>query len=229
MKPQNLVIQTSTERDIPWELTYDGEEFWCMKYNIGRALGTEDETGVSETPAPQTTMNIAIISNPDGSLEGASNEAQLIKSHLEKDEQIKVEIFNEEKATKLNILSIITSGNYDVIHYTGHAQFSNVLSEEPSFLQLHDNNLTSNEIMRLKFNKSCRPIIFANGCSTSATKFVGDKTVGLATAFIIAGALAYIGTMWPVQDNYAAKFAGRDFKFSIGTALQRALLSCESV
>jgi hypothetical protein len=55
----------------------------------------------------------------------------------------------------------------------------------------------------------CRPIIFANACSTSKIVFNGDKTLGLAAAFVMAAALAFIGTIKPIEDTLASTFVSK--------------------
>jgi hypothetical protein len=66
--PENIVILTQSEHDIPWEFTYDGKEFWCMKYNMGRALGAEGEIQESKITKSGEKIKIAVISNPEGNL-----------------------------------------------------------------------------------------------------------------------------------------------------------------
>ena len=120
------------------------------------------------------------------------------------------------------------SNEYDIIHYIGDAEF-NVKQPDNSKLHFADSGLSANEIQRLSFSQ--RPIIFANGCSTSRTLtnlYIG-KTSSLATAFLKAGALAFIGTMWPIEDKMAAEFAS-DFymnviEYSIGESLKKTRLN----
>jgi CHAT domain-containing protein len=50
--------------------------------------------------------------------------------------------------------------------------------------------------------------------------------ISLASAFATAGALAYIGTMWPIQDTVAVDFAAKFYsnlkKYPAGEALKIA-------
>ncbi len=59
------------------------------------------------------------------------------------------------------------------------------------------------------------PLVFLSGCETGvgaawSTSFTrGDDYATLSQAFLYAGAGSVIATLWPVQDEGAAAFAGR--------------------
>src|SRR6185437_1221774 len=198
--PKNLVIVTASEHDIPWELIYDGKDFWCNKYNMGRVMSEEVGRKKSNYQPFDNTIKIAVISSdPEGKLPSAKTEGKEIERLLKNESNIAVDVFDERNTSKIDIIKVIIGGNYDVIHYAGHAEFD-IVSPKRSSLKLLDGDLTSEEIARISFPSNCRPIIFANACSTSKITFTGDKTIGLASAFVISGALAFVGTMWPIKD-----------------------------
>jgi CHAT domain-containing protein len=132
----------------------------------------------------------------------------------------------EDGVDKMELIKILVRKKYDVVHYTGHANFDSEQPEKSALKLLSNGDLTFDEIRRLRFPQESRPIVFINACSSSKTTLFGDKTVSLSKAFIEAGALAYIGTMWPIKDTIAAKFASKFYtdlkKLTIGESLRSA-------
>jgi CHAT domain-containing protein len=226
-KPANLITITTSEHDIPWELINDGDKFWSLKYNIGRILSKRDP-GKNEPEvfsAEERNVRIAVVADLRGDLSEAKEEGKEIKKLLENESGIIIESPQGPTITKMDFLQLLINRKYDIIHYAGHAKFD-IDEPEKSALKMYDGDLTFDEIKRIRFAEDSRPIVFANACSSSKTKFVGDKTVSLASAFVEAGALAYIGTMWPVKDKSAAFFAARFYNHlkqkTIGESLKMA-------
>lgn len=61
-----------------------------------------------------------------------------------------------------------------------------------------------------------RPLVFLNACQSgrtanedqpSRTDYLLEPAEGLASAFLYGGALACIGSLWPIYDKPAAEFA----------------------
>jgi hypothetical protein len=225
-KPSNLVIMT-LEHDIPWEFMNNGNNFWCTEYNMGRILIQDALERLPLVRLAENKLRIAVIvSDRDGNLPEAKKEGETIKESLYDDPDISVDLFLNNQVTKIKVLKILLRGKYDVIHYAGHADF-NITEPTNSHLKLSDGSQpTYDEITRIRFDENARPVIFANACSTSKSSFVGDKLISLASAFARAGALAYIGTMWPIQDTTAADFATEFYKnlkhYPVGEALKFA-------
>ncbi len=225
-EPDNLIIVTNSEHDVPWEFIYNGNDFWCTKYKMGRVLGEGPEYTEENTLKNGKEMRIAVVSDPEGDLQWAQDEASTIKELLKGADGIKLDVFDSKTSHKLGIYKILISGKYDIIHYAGHADFDDTDPTKTALKLSNASDLSYDEILRLRFPKNFRPIIFANACSTSKSAYVGDKIISLASAFIAAGALAYIGTMWPIRDNLAANFASKFYTnlqhSSIGKAIREA-------
>jgi CHAT domain-containing protein len=167
VNPSNLVIMTVTEHDIPWEFMSDGKNFWCTKYNMGRVLVQDAIQEQEKVRLAEEKLRIAVIvSDREGNLPEAKKEGETIAELLHDDPEITVRLFSKSEVTKINVLKILLRGNYDVIHYAGHADFS-VSEPINSHLKLNDSKLSYDEIARLRFNKNARPVVFANACSTS--------------------------------------------------------------
>jgi CHAT domain-containing protein len=117
------------------------------------------------------------------------------------------------EATGKALNDALRSGEYDVVHYAGHAVFATD-DPEMSGLLLHGEELFHAEkIQRLVEGQ---PLVFLNACETGRTAnevdagqttYIGEPATGLAAAFLYGGALGCIGSLWPVYDEAASRFA----------------------
>lgn len=99
----------------------------------------------------------------------------------------------------------------DVIHFAGHAILNPhrpdlsvlLLAGEPS--QQQDGAVYQHEIYHLDLRRS--PVVILGACdSASLSGNPGEGLSSLAHAFLSAGASAVVGTLWPVEDETAARF-----------------------
>jgi CHAT domain-containing protein len=79
-----------------------------------------------------------------------------------------------------------------------------------------------------------RPFVFLNACSSGKEKicergegYSGSDTEGLASSFILGGALAFIGATWPMPDISAGIIATKFYNHflqgeSVGESLRKA-------
>lgn len=116
--------------------------------------------------------------------------------HIEADE--------EYLPTRDNLIHHFRKG-YDIIHYSGHAFFDNVLPGRSGLL-LSDGVLTASDV-RFMLDLNRNPIIYANACAAGRIKSVSSRFTGLAAAFIRAGAVGYISPLWSVDDQDASALA----------------------
>ena len=52
-----------------------------------------------------------------------------------------------------------------------------------------------------------KPVVFLNACHSGETGFALTRLGGWAQRFVDAGASAFIGSLWEINDELAAKFA----------------------
>lgn len=225
IKPSKIIIITATEHDIPWELIFDGTNFWCEKYVVARYMGNflnYDYLKLKTIPK-KNKINVLIIADPKNDTHSAKEEGFEI-SKLLHNSSINIKIIGSAQATKVEVCKNINSNMYEIIHYAGHADF-NIENPKRSSLHLKDGKLTYENIKCLSLREK-RPLIFINACSSSDNKFIGNKSVGLALAFMEAGCMAFIGSMYPIESKVAAKFASIFYKnlqkFNIGESLRKA-------
>jgi WD40 repeat protein len=198
LKAKFLLLEVE-DPDIPWELMCD-DNFFAVKYAVSRRIITTDKV---ITRHKQTRGRRAlIISDPHENLPGAQIERDIVYGRLkQKMETILVE--GNDASTK-KVANLFGQG-FDIIHFAGHV--------EEGLLQLSDGAMTPEEV---KDFMAGTPVVFVNGC----------KSEDLAKAFLLGGAMAYVGTIHPVHDGSAADIAADFydfcFEYRIGEALRRA-------
>lgn len=211
---------------IPWELLYDGKEFLCRRFRMGRIVSTRQPVSVAAR-AVGRPLKMQILADPCGDLAASYREGVAIKSAIgDLDDRIDLslktsDIRKDYVAAKIR--------NFDVVHYAGHAEH-NPSDPGQSGLVLKDGRLTAEEIMNLKGSAPMPSLIFSNACQTGQTEewridedYV-SKVFGLANAFLLTGVQHYIGTFWQILDEAGCHFAISFYKslmngFTIGEAL----------
>jgi predicted ATPase/CHAT domain-containing protein len=209
----SLLTIVSSNHAIPWELAHDGEDFLACKYAVARQEAAPRLPRVNSAKR-ELRWAALLIGNPTGDLPEAHAEIE----HL--DRLISAvpgcahpRILLASRATKRAVLQALASGAYDLVHYAGHAQFD-PKAPQTAGLILADNELLSTE--EIERHLAGRPVVFLNACRSAALGtlndtegplFLGQAAQGISSAFIQGGALAAIGTLWPVHDANTSALA----------------------
>jgi hypothetical protein len=228
-----MILKTN-DNEMPWELLHDDSDFLCLKVPIGRRLRSREISRTNPVTKTDKTKLLFIV-NATGDLAAAEDEVEYIQKHLSS--EIEVEILKREAATNASILSALRSGDYDIIHYAGHAEFNSISPDESALISAGRSKIYAQEIKRILGGK---PFVFLNACSSGKEKicekgegYTGSDTEGLASSFILGGAVAFIGASWPMPDISAGILASEFYKQvlmgdSIGEALRKARLHLKS-
>ncbi|NVM55668.1 MAG: CHAT domain-containing protein, partial [Candidatus Helarchaeota archaeon] len=203
IEPKYLMIETG-DLLVPWELAYDGEDFLCGKYCLGKRVF--DETRDFRPPPfciGKKILDVVFIgASPKNVPEIAVKEEVDLFNVYEQTKRIKLHKLIEPDAVKVKVIEVLNQG--DMVHLTCHGKYE---EKEPleSALLLSDDTLTADEIDDMEMNNW--PLIFANACSTGA---ISEKMVGIggiARAFLEAGAIAFLGPLFEIPDDIAVEFA----------------------
>lgn len=209
---------TSNNPELPWELLHDGRDFLCLKRMFARMPAgqtfprrTRDTTPLPEARQPKVLL---IHSEAGEALPKALAEIDAIKERLSAMEpKPLITLLTGRDVTSSRLTDELSLGNYDVIHYAGHAGFD-ALRPHRSYLLL-----TSGELFRAERVQRLlegHPVVFLNACestraSPQSTGLPTGSTVaqaeGLGSAFVYGGAQACVGSLWPVFDDTAAELA----------------------
>ncbi|HXJ35667.1 MAG TPA: CHAT domain-containing protein [Candidatus Eisenbacteria bacterium] len=217
-----LVIATSLV-GVPWEILHDDEEFWGLRYTIGRRLLLERPIA-TRAPAVRRERPRALVVgvDPRGDLPFVRAEVEAVCDALER--LADVDCVSDRLATFERVVGYLGEG-FDIVHFCGHV----VTDErgESALLLAGEERLPARVV---EANLAGRPLVFVNGCASAAAAPAQpwDATVSsVAHAFLVGGATAVVGTVAEVSDARAATLAATFYEralggASLGTALREA-------
>jgi hypothetical protein len=248
----SLTIATN-DLELPWEFMYydptpnqadtrvaaeDEANFLCLSRPVARQLlGRPIPGGRPPRSERPPRRQFLFIANPTGDLAGAEREVEAVTEALRSEwpDQIEVTVLRGKEATGRRLNQLLRSDRYDVIHYSGHAFFDD---NDPDYsgLLLHNGEIFfADKIRRLLGG---RPLVFLNACESASAANEGRAAAtfgynlqkpaqGLAASFVYGGALGCIGSLWPINDVRAARFAIEFYRqvldgVMIGESLRRA-------
>lgn len=187
------------DTEIPWELMH-ADEFFATKYAVSRRIVTTESVN-ARNPFKRRGRRALIISDPLENLPGAKTECEIVHKRLNRKMDV---VFVEGCDANTQRIAHQFGQGFDIIHYAGHVDNGLVLS---------DGIMKPNDVKEFIIGA---PVVVVNGC----------KSEDLARAFLLGGAVAYIGTIHAIHDESAARIAA-DFydlclQYQIGEALRRA-------
>jgi lysophospholipase L1-like esterase len=210
-----VVIHDRASSAIPWETFFIDGKSPALENGVSRLyrIGGRDRMGGRPALPRSSMLRMLVIENPTGDLIGAANEGAALTA-LFADKRGTVTVLRGNDATRSNVLSELASGNYDILHYAGHADFDEARPSE-SGLICQDGRLTAaalqdiGRLPRLIFLNACESGRLRQGAADGerAPKALFGANVTLAESFLISGIANFIGTYWPVNDAAAMRFA----------------------
>ena len=223
------LLIASNDLELPWELMYAENEFVCLRCPVGRMPMMREFPRRNEYTRGER-LRFLFIANPTGDLPATETEVNWVASRLS-EAAADVDIWLGEEATGLKLHRALASGNYDIIHFSGHAYFNVENPDESGLLLAGQNVFIAQTIQRTLRG---RPLVLLNACESGRemmregeVSYTASETEGLASSFIRGGALGIIGTLWPIFDEGAAQFAATFYEHllsgkSLGEALRQA-------
>src|SRR5690606_16984946 len=132
---------------------------------------------------------------------------------------VRIKELRKNQATRPALLSAFGSGEYDVIHYAGHAFFNERNPGQSGLICHNEEIVTGTELTALS---RLPALVFFNACEAGRVRgrarstskeaaaareeYLADS-IGAAEAFMRGGLANFLGTYWPVGDEAAEKFA----------------------
>lgn len=226
---QSVLIQ-STEPWIPWELcalrgVENGQvvegDFLAEAYAVTRWM-----PGI---PLKQafSLKRIGVVIPQNSGLAFAQQEWQFLQSLAGNDRRVE-----RVPARFVNLVQAFTAGEYTAWHFSGHGVMRTddplraemILEEPPAFTPM----LLSGALANVG---NTSPLVFLNACQMGQSGMALTDAGGWAQQFIRAGASAFIGAYWSVQDASARDFAESLYNHLVSgkTLGQAALLARQAV
>jgi hypothetical protein len=249
---------------VPWEMLHrgPGTEPLSIRRPVARQLRTTYSPRPPELSARGRLRALVIgdPADPPHSLNGSRLEAEEVAKLLESHGvEVEVRIGAPEDGTGvgplhdkgirpaelLEIVDLLSNGEFDLLHYSGHADFDDQNPDLTGWLFKGGEFLTPGELEAVERPPS---IVVANAClsgllargeedlPTQGAAAVGvvpkrsrgrDAALvpGLADAFFRRGVYDYIGTAWQVKEEPAITFARAFYEALLGTGDRKGISS----
>ena len=246
--PETLsVINDFWSSQIPWELMSLGDYQFSASGNLSRRYSTPNMSVAKWLYQRRASKEykMLLVVDPTQDLSGAVEEGNRIREVVLKLGKIQLSELVGSDATKDRLSEAFSSGEYDVVHYAGHAYFdpnnrsqSGILCHNQQVLSGRDLSLLESLPTLMVFN-ACEsgrvraaklPDLVAETEQTATKSSVSnliDRNVSFAEAFLRGGVGSFLGTYWPVGDAAASIFAAEFYgkllaSASIGESLRAA-------
>jgi len=215
---------------IPWELLFDGENFLCRKFNVGRIISTKQTIQGAQRRMPGESLKMLIIADPKDDLAAAYKEGVRIRDELiDREDRLRVDLVSGSVDREFARRHL---REYDIVHYTGHAEYDETKSDRSGWV-MRDGTWTASEVRSIQGETPFPFLVFSNACHSGRTgaRYVGmeyEKEIyDLASTFLHCGVTHYIGTFLEVLDAPGATFAiefyrSLDREVPIGEAVRSA-------
>ena len=176
------------------------------------------------SPKPPSSPHRALlVIDPRGNLRGARRAGRSARSSILTWPGWHVDPLYQRAATPEAVLEGLRRA--DLFHYAGHGLFAGHEGWHSKLALADRRGLTMGDILA---SHSLPARVILSGCSTAQTDLTAAApTLGLAHAFVVAGAREVIATARPVQDRFAAElsdalYAQRIDHLSLPVALRHA-------
>ena len=195
---------------IPWELLFDGNQFLCQRFCMGRSVKTRQSLPTNNNRQVESPLKLLLIADPRGDLNGAYQEGLQLRDYMDryKDQFHVTSFFDNVTPDALKE----KMRNYDMVHFAGHADYQESNFGESGF-RLTQHALKASDITKMAGAMPMPSLFFANACQSARTESWGlndqfeNNLYGLANAFLISGVKHYVGTFCEILDEPSRKFA----------------------
>ena len=229
--PGQIHLQLQIPRRLmkyPWELMHYKDGWLSEHFAMGRQVVSRMSAARmrSRVPGP---LRALVIGNPrttETSLAYAAEEAAAIAQAFEalaaetdgllEFKRDRDALINQD-LTRNELRDLLRYGNYDIIHFAGHAAFDARHGGSSGWL-LTDGRLTARAIRNTLRWRDTQPwLVYANACEAateadSTPTMYQNDVFGLASAFLDHGVSVFVGPLWRINDHVAARIAKTFYK-----------------
>lgn len=215
---------------IPWELLFNGREFLCRRFAMGRVVSTNQVPNVFSKRFLRTPLKVLVVADPRRDLKASYREGTEIRNLLD-EARTTFEVDFKSHPVEISYVKK-TLRDYDIVHYAGHADYDPQNPSKGGWL-LTDGRLKASEISAMGGLQPMPFLVFSNACQSGQTdtwqiqEGYEQQIFGLANAYLLAGVQHYIGTFWEILDEPSSHFAKRFYSFlsrgeEVGEAVRKA-------
>src|ERR1700732_4027059 len=252
LRTENLYLEIGADEGLleyPWEMLHDGDDFLSLKNYVGRFVNVTKRSSTLQQQRREKwaddVLQVLLITVPRPQPRHATSYEALLRAEDETKTVIdtllplgpcvKVTLLKDADATPSKVFDALRTARYHIVHFNGHAFFS----DEPykSSLVLWNEDMSTG-ILRAFFARNPPVFFFMNACETAATKSGGSEwkssyeIFGLARGFLETGAYL-LGTRWKIDDLGALAFAKTFYSKllegkPLGMAIRDARVACKA-
>jgi tetratricopeptide (TPR) repeat protein len=198
--PRLTVVPHGLLHGIPFHALSDGEEYALDRWEIAYApSGAVWRAGrLRAEPAARESLVFGVS---DPRLDHVHQEVAALAALLPE-----ATVYRDDRAT---VAAVPADGAYRYLHFATHGVFR---QDNPLFsgLRLADGWLIASDLYHRRLE--CR-LATLSACRTGESQVVGgDETLGLARAFLHAGARAVLVSLWTVHDRATATMMERCYQ-----------------
>jgi class 3 adenylate cyclase/tetratricopeptide (TPR) repeat protein len=215
---------------VPWELFYDGRQFLCQRFSMGRLVKTRQAVGERRSRVLARPLKMLVLADPGGDLKGAYDEGAWIRDTMDLNKDLVNTTLRSGSITPDFIKKKIR--NFDLIHFAGHSDYDPQRPGESGW-RLTGGSLKAGDIAKMAGTGAMPALIFSNACQSARTEGWGlretfqKEIFELANVFLLAGVKHYVGTFWEIMDEPGARFATEFYKYfmsgmTMGEAVREA-------
>ncbi|MDD5501021.1 MAG: tetratricopeptide repeat protein [Candidatus Omnitrophica bacterium] len=213
---RSCILTLSLDEELicfPWEIIFDGEEFLCLKFGIGRLVRSRGDSGLVHYRQLPERLRMLVLADPNADLKSAYLEGLNIKNQFaSRAGKVRVDFKSggiDRKYVQKNIC------DYDMLHFSGHCEFDKMDMHKSGWV-LSDGIFKAEEILRMGQGSGMPALVFSNACH-SAGIHTGPvdseyqkEGYSMASAFLSSGVRHYIGAIRRIEDSPSLVFA-REF------------------
>jgi CHAT domain-containing protein len=236
-----VVVHDSASSRIPWETLRiapnGGTATWAPARDAGLShrLHTENLPLANwlERRRSDRRINVLLIVDPRQDLRGAREEGERIAALASKTTDLNLIRLEGAEATVAAVVGKLRSGEFDLVHYAGHAYFDPRRRSESGLL-CADGVLRGSDLDKT-FNLPS--LVFFNACESARLRrgeaprrktahVQVSQSLSVAETILRAGIANVLGTYWPVGDAAAKEFSEKFYPAllegaTLGDAIQR--------
>ncbi len=207
----DLILSVDEELiHIPWELLYDGNNFLCLNFNLGRLVRTKEPATSTQYRSFSSTPKMLILANPTEDLKSAYLEGINIKSQFDRKRN---NVHIDFKSTYIDKLYVKKNlCDYDIVHFAGHCEYEPDKAQNSGWV-LSDGRFNIQDILAMGSSVTLPTLIFSNACYSALSSYglidahYQEGTYSLAQAFLFSGVRHYIGAIRRIEDPASLVFA----------------------
>lgn len=235
-----IVVNDDAASRLPWEMLTLGGWSPAIRAGLSRRFAASNlaVARFSERRRSDRQLTVLLVVNPTEDLPGAAREGARVRDLFRSLPDARLTLVEGRPATRARVLAEFESGDYDVVHYAGHAAFEPA-APQATGLVVSDGVITGADLGSLA---QLPALVFFNACESArvrgarrgarvASRARASRADALAAgtsvaeAWLRAGIANFIGTYWPVGDAAAETCAGKFYAALIaGKTIGAALL-----